>query len=802
VRLLLCDDSAEARAALRTMLAAQSEIAIVGEAENGRDAIALALELHPDVVLTDVSMPLVDGVETTKRIRALLPAVRIVAFAGSGDEEVIAEMLEAGANAYCVKGVPLWELERAIMGATDPLVRLAHALARAGRRGAIGDLVARELAELTGAAYAATYLAAPDVAMSLAGTGGAAPTEGLAAAPAIAVRAFETLGFAHADSPELAELNRLGVPCAEALAAPLVVHGERLGALLVAMPPTVQPATDAELVAGIADLAAAAIANERRLALTHAEARRDALTGLANKRAFDEQLERATRDALATDGELALVLLDLDDFKQINDREGHAAGDEVLRQVARVLARSIRLTDGAFRIGGEEFAILVAGGSTEAWRVADRVRDSLRSQRRGLSLPTASVGIAALPANASRQEELVVEADRSLYAAKRSGKDRIVASPYESRPPVHSESAPPTPAEPAAPIRLLLVDDDPGTRILVRTTFEVIDIEVEEAESADEATRRLAARRPDVIVLDVALPGKDGLTLCRELKSDPETSGIGIVLLTGTDALDAAARDAGADALLRKPFSPLGLLRLVERLAGGLEARAWSAERPADEQVLLYAQDLRRLLELEQGQRVLLQRAYRETVAALASALEWKDMATRAHSQRVVSYATELALALEPQILLDPSVEHGFLLHDIGKLAIPDSILLKPEPLTPSERRLMQTHTALGEQMLGEVALLQGQGLTVVRSHHERWDGRGYPDGLTREETPLAARVFVVADALDAMTSDRPYRSAGSWDNAVAEVVGEAGKQFDPDVVDAFRAREPRLRRIHYELVT
>jgi response regulator RpfG family c-di-GMP phosphodiesterase len=345
----------------------------------------------------------------------------------------------------------------------------------------------------------------------------------------------------------------------------------------------------------------------------------------------------------------------------------------------------------------------------------------------------------------------------------------------------------------------LLVDDDAALRALVRTTFEVVDLEVDEAEDAREARRRIKARRPDVIVLDVLMPGESGLDLCRALKADPETSSIPIVLLSGSDGGSLIASDAaGADAYVRKPFSPLELLAVVERLAGGLYGVPFRAGKTKDpeEQLLLYARDLRHLLDLERGQRVLVQEAYRETVAALASALESKDTGTRAHSQRVQEYAVELSRAVAPELVEQPSAEYGFLLHDVGKIGIPDSVLQKPGPLSTDERRLMQTHTLLGEQMLGGVAFLKGQGLLVVRSHHERWDGDGYPDGLAGDEIPLAARIFAVADTLDAMTSDRPYRTRGSWEAAETEIFAQSGRQFDPTVVEAFRAREPSLREI------
>ncbi len=352
-------------------------------------------------------------------------------------------------------------------------------------------------------------------------------------------------------------------------------------------------------------------------------------------------------------------------------------------------------------------------------------------------------------------------------------------------------------------MKLLLVDDDSGFRALLRTTFEAVAVEVEEAGNAVDATARIADSSPDVIVLDVGLPGTDGIAYCRRLKESADTAHIRVVLLTGLDDVEEVARIAGADALLLKPFRPLELLTVVERLASGrvgLPLRA-PAGRSEEEQLLLYARDLRDLVELERGQRALLESAYRDTVSALASALESKDTGTRQHSQRVQLYALELARALDPLVAGHPSVEYGFLLHDIGKIGIPDQVLRKPSSLNEAEWRLMQTHTVLGEQMLGSVAFLQGPGVQIVRSHHERWDGAGYPDGLAGEEIPLGARIFAVADALDAITSHRPYRTAQSWRTAHKEIISESGKQFDPQVVDAFRDREHVLHEIRREFL-
>jgi HD-GYP domain-containing protein (c-di-GMP phosphodiesterase class II) len=170
------------------------------------------------------------------------------------------------------------------------------------------------------------------------------------------------------------------------------------------------------------------------------------------------------------------------------------------------------------------------------------------------------------------------------------------------------------------------------------------------------------------------------------------------------------------------------------------------------------------------------------------------------HSRRARRYAVELTQAVDLGLLEDKSLEYGFVLHDVGKMGIPDSILLKPATLTAAERQLMQTHTVIGERILAKLTLVQGEGLKVVRSHHERWDGRGYPDGLAGSAISLGVRIFAVADALDAMTSHRPYRRARRWSAAVSEIRRGAGSHFDPDIVRVFVELEPALRRIRAHL--
>ncbi|HEX8102701.1 MAG TPA: HD-GYP domain-containing protein [Solirubrobacteraceae bacterium] len=198
-----------------------------------------------------------------------------------------------------------------------------------------------------------------------------------------------------------------------------------------------------------------------------------------------------------------------------------------------------------------------------------------------------------------------------------------------------------------------------------------------------------------------------------------------------------------------------------------------------------YATDLRETFKQERAAAAELRRSYVATVRALANAVEARDAYTGKHAERVAAYGVEIAAAVGLRLTDNPEIEFGFLLHDVGKVAVPDAILFKAEPLTEDEFRLIARHPVIGSQILRDVDFL-GEAKLVVRHHHERWDGKGYPDGLAGEDIPLAARVFAVADALDALTTDRPYRPASSWGAARAEIRAGAGTQFDPRVVDAY----------------
>ncbi|HEX2409696.1 MAG TPA: HD-GYP domain-containing protein [Solirubrobacteraceae bacterium] len=219
-----------------------------------------------------------------------------------------------------------------------------------------------------------------------------------------------------------------------------------------------------------------------------------------------------------------------------------------------------------------------------------------------------------------------------------------------------------------------------------------------------------------------------------------------------------------------------------------LQERLDRTEREAharQQQLERYAADLREVFKQERSRAQELRRSYKATVRALSNAVEARDAYTGKHAERVTAYGIALAEAIGLDTITAPGLEFGFLLHDVGKLAVPDAILFKPEPLSEEEFSLVAQHPVIGSEILRDVDFL-GDGKLVVRHHHERWDGDGYPDRLAGDAIPLAARVFAVADALDALTTDRPYRRATRFSRAREEIRDNSGSQFDPEVVAAF----------------
>ena len=225
-----------------------------------------------------------------------------------------------------------------------------------------------------------------------------------------------------------------------------------------------------------------------------------------------------------------------------------------------------------------------------------------------------------------------------------------------------------------------------------------------------------------------------------------------------------------------------------EDTVASLRSRLEETERQTaarQRQLERYAADLREVFKQERARAQELRRSYMATVRALSNAVEARDAYTGKHAERVAAYGIALAQVAGLDIADSPQIEFGFLLHDVGKVGVPDAILFKTSALTEEEYALVRRHPIIGSEILRDVDFL-GEGKLVVRHHHERWDGTGYPDGLEGESIPLAARVFAVADALDALTTDRPYRPASTFDHAREVVRAGSGTQFDPAVVAAY----------------
>jgi len=546
----------------------------------------------------------------------------------------------------------------------------------------------------------------------------------------------------------------------------------------------------------------------------------DLLTHLPNRRHARVFLENEF-GAAERGRRLSIVLFDLDHFKEYNDTLGHQAGDEALRRFGEILASTTRRMNLSSRFGGEEFLTVLAGSDEEGALIfAERVREALQGLRMpGRSL-TVSAGVATYHPSMRSPDELIAAADLALYRAKRDGRNcvRVFGRPLDSVPQGSGEaltwgesgdgpSTPPSeyprpdedigrtrPAVTLLPHQItkfgsgrevLVVEDEGPVRALIATYLQREGFTVFEAGDAIEGIRALG-REFDVVITDIRLPGPTGNDLVAALKSRwPRTQ---VIVITGfRDAqVAAAALNAGADRYLFKPF---GMPELQAHLVDALARRDRLVHERREKAQL--SEEARR--REEEARAAILRGAH-----ALVAAVEVRDLYTRGHSARVARYSRLLLDHMEAAgAPIDPQrMELACELHDVGKIGISDTILNKTAPLTAAEYEEVQKHPKTGRRIL-EPLLGDELVLSVVSWHHERWDGTGYPDGLSGEAIPLAARVVAVADALDAMTSSRAYRAGLPWDDALEQIVGRSGTQFDPRIVEAMERALPLLREIH-----
>jgi cyclic di-GMP phosphodiesterase len=331
-----------------------------------------------------------------------------------------------------------------------------------------------------------------------------------------------------------------------------------------------------------------------------------------------------------------------------------------------------------------------------------------------------------------------------------------------------------------AATRVLAVDDEPAACKLLSLILAPPAFRCTTAATAEEALVALQREPFDAVISDLQMPGLSGMELLMEVRH--QHPHMAFLVTTGVDDVDVGvkAMRSGADDYLVKPLHEGAVVASLENAL---------QKRRLEQEVEHYRLHLEELVaaRTDQLQAALqqIEQSYEDTLQALGAAIDLRDNETGGHSQRVCRYSVEIARAMGWQEKRLGTLARGAYLHDIGKLGVPDGILLKPGPLTPEERKLMQRHSQIGYDLVKDIPFL-ADATDVVLMHHERFDGTGYPQGLKGEAIPLSARIFAIADTLDAITSERPYQLASSFESAREVIRRLSGTAFDPQVVDVF----------------
>jgi putative two-component system response regulator len=317
---------------------------------------------------------------------------------------------------------------------------------------------------------------------------------------------------------------------------------------------------------------------------------------------------------------------------------------------------------------------------------------------------------------------------------------------------------------------ILIVDDNANNRDTLEAMLTGLGHDLRFAQSGEEAIKKAIALPPDLILLDINMPGMDGFEVCEKLRADSKLSGVPIVITTSLDDKDSKLKgiNAGADDFITKPIDGMEIRARVKMIL----------------RLNRYRKSLQQQDEIQRAHNEL-QDAYEETLKSLVRALDARDRETELHSRRVTLLTKTVALkaGIADQDVED--VRRGALLHDIGKIAVPDHILRKPGPLTDAEWVIMRTHPKAAYDILKPIKHLANS-LDIPYCHHERWDGAGYPRGLKGDAIPLSARIFAVIDVWDALLSDRPYRKAWEREKVIEHIQENSGTHFDPVLADLF----------------
>lgn len=317
---------------------------------------------------------------------------------------------------------------------------------------------------------------------------------------------------------------------------------------------------------------------------------------------------------------------------------------------------------------------------------------------------------------------------------------------------------------------ILIVDDTPAGRETLEALLFQQGYQLEFASNGPDTLVMAEKLLPDLILLDVMMPGMSGYEVCEKLRSNPLLAAVPIVMVTALDDQNSRIEgiEAGADDFITKPFNRVELRARVKSILRLNRYRSLQEEKA-------------RLTNALENLHI----AYEETIQGWGRALDLRDDETQGHSRRVAELTEQLATRMNVPDDELIHIRRGAILHDIGKIGIPDHILQKNGPLSEAEWEIMKKHPIYSYNMLSPIGYLQ-PAIDIPYAHHERWDGSGYPRGLRQEEIPLAARIFAVVDVWDALNSDRPYRSRWAPEKVIAYLKQQSGKHFDPQVLQAF----------------
>lgn len=337
-----------------------------------------------------------------------------------------------------------------------------------------------------------------------------------------------------------------------------------------------------------------------------------------------------------------------------------------------------------------------------------------------------------------------------------------------------------TPSTRSGATRVLIVDDDLTTRKLLAAMLGDAGLRCKMAACVEDGERVLETESVDAVLCDLQMPGTSGMEFLAQVRA--RYRHLAFLMITGVDDIQVGieAMKKGADDYLVKPLRMEVVMASLERALG---------KKGLERELENYRQHLERMVKERTGQLQTALRqvegSYEETLEALGAAIDLRDSQTAGHSRRVAAYSLKIAEELGAAEHELKTVARGAWLHDIGKLAIPDAILLKPGTLTEQERMVMQSHVQIGFNLVKRIGFL-ADAAEIILTHHERCDGSGYPRALKTTDIPLGARIFAVADTVDAMTSDRPYRLALSFEEARDEIRRGAGSRYDSQVAGLF----------------